>query len=54
MMNINNHPSLKLDKTAFSITTLSDESDEKVYWLSRTPHERLQHIEILRQINYGL
>jgi hypothetical protein len=46
-------PSLKLDKTAFSIAPLFDESDEKAYWLSRTPQERLHHIEILRRINYG-
>ena len=52
-MNANNLPIPKLDKTAFSIATLSDESDEKAYWLSQTPHERLQHLEVLRQINYG-
>lgn len=44
---------LKIDKTAFSVTSLSDESDEKAYWWSRTPEERLRHIETLRRINYG-
>ncbi len=44
---------LNLDKTAFSVGNLSDESDEKEYWWSRTPQERIQHIERLRQINYG-
>lgn len=44
---------LKIDKTALSLADIYDDSDMKVYWLSRTPHERLQHIEILRRINYG-
>jgi hypothetical protein len=43
----------KMDKTSFTVSSLFDESDEKAYWLSRTPQERLQHLEILRQINYG-
>ena len=46
--------SLKIDKTAFSVVSLYDDnSDEKAYWLSRTPAERLRHVEILRRINYG-
>ncbi len=52
-MNENNLSDLKLDKTVVSIGSLSDESDDKAYWLSKTPEERLQHIELLRQINYG-
>jgi hypothetical protein len=46
-------PSLKIDKTAFSVASSFDDSEERTYWLSRTPHERLQHIEVLRRINYG-
>lgn len=42
-----------MDKTAFSVTSLLDESDEKAYWLSKTPHERLEAMELMRQINYG-
>jgi hypothetical protein len=44
---------VKLDKTTLTVTPLFDESDEKAYWLSRTPQERLHHIEVLRRINYG-
>jgi hypothetical protein len=44
---------LKLDKTALSLVPGFDTSDEKAYWLSRTPYERLQHMEVLRRINYG-
>lgn len=43
----------KMDKTAFGIRSLFDESDEKVYWLSRTPSERLEALELMRQIVYG-
>jgi hypothetical protein len=44
---------VKLDKTTLTVAPLFDESDEKAYWLSRTPQERLRHIEVLRRINYG-
>ncbi len=42
----------KMDKTAFSVVSLHDESDEKAYWLSKMPEERLQALEFLRQIAY--
>ena len=44
---------LKVDKKSFSVSSLSDESDDKAYWLSKTPHERLMATELMRQINYG-
>ena len=47
------HTNLKIDRTAFSVASLTDVSDEKVYWLARTPYERLKQVEILRRINYG-
>jgi hypothetical protein len=43
----------KIDKTAFSTGSLLDPSDEKAYWLSKTPKERLQAVELMRQIVYG-
>jgi len=45
----------RLDRTAFSIVSSFEEADrhDKEYWLSRTPLERLQHMELLRRINYG-
>jgi hypothetical protein len=43
----------KLDKTVFSIRSLKVEGNEKAYWLSRTPLERLAAGELMRQINYG-
>jgi hypothetical protein len=44
---------LKIDKKSFSVISLSDDSDDKVYWFGKPPIERLKHIEILRRINYG-
>jgi len=44
---------VKMDKTAFSVGALGEESDEKVYWLDKTPQERLCALELLRQLNYG-
>jgi hypothetical protein len=43
----------KVDRTAFSVGNLHDPSDEKEYWLSKTPEERLQALELMRQIIYG-
>jgi len=45
---------LKLDKTSFSITTVSALSDDKGYWLAQSPYERLRAVETLRTLNYGV
>ncbi len=42
-----------MDKNTFSVTSLFDDSDEKAYWLSKTSYERLEAMELMRQINYG-
>jgi len=44
--------SARLDRRYFAFGTLDDDS-ERAYWLSRSPHERLEAAELLRQINYG-
>jgi hypothetical protein len=43
----------KLDKTAFSVASLTDESNEKQYWLTKSPYERLRALELMRRIIYG-
>jgi hypothetical protein len=43
----------RIDKTFLSVASLSDQSDEKAYWLSKSPQQRLEAIELMRQINYG-
>ena len=45
--------SFKMDKDVLSVISLSEESDEREYWHSKTPHERLEAVELMRQINYG-
>ena len=43
----------RMDKTVFSVTTLSEKLSDKEYWLSKTPQERLAVLKLMRQINYG-
>ena len=45
---------LKIDKRALSVASLLEPSDEKAYWLSQTPSERLQAAELMRQIGLWL
>jgi len=45
--------SIRVDKSVLTVSSLSQQSDDKAYWLSKTPEERLQAVEILRQLNYG-
>ena len=44
---------LRMNKKVLTVARLKDPSDEKKYWLSRTPYERLRMVELLRRINYG-
>ena len=44
---------LRLDKTKISVSDSFDNTEEREYWWSRTPQERLTHMERLRRINYG-
>jgi hypothetical protein len=44
---------LKLDKSALTVASLTDQSDDKAYWHAKSPFERLQAVEALRQLNYG-
>jgi hypothetical protein len=44
---------VKIDRKAFSVGSVLEPSDEKAYWLSKTPQERLQAAELMRQIVYG-
>ena len=44
---------IQLDKSVLSVTALTDETDDRAYWWSKTPDERLEALELLRQINYG-
>jgi hypothetical protein len=44
----------KLDKTVFSIGSHAEHKRaERAFWLSKTPLERLEALELMRQLNYG-
>ena len=42
-----------MQKNTITLASLFEQSDEKLYWLSKTPDERLQALELMRQIIYG-
>ena len=43
----------RLDRRAFSVGALTDPSDAREYWAGKTPEERLEALEFLRQTMYG-
>ncbi|NOT01093.1 MAG: hypothetical protein HOP29_10740 [Phycisphaerales bacterium] len=42
----------RMDRTHLSVGSL-DDNDARTYWRSRTPLERLEALEFLRQVMYG-
>jgi hypothetical protein len=53
IMNTNLPDNLKIDRKTFSISSLTDDPGDKVYWLMQKPSDRLKYMELLRRINYG-
>jgi hypothetical protein len=49
------HPldDIRMDRTVINEYELGTEPKERDYWLTKTPQERLEAIELLRMINYG-
>jgi hypothetical protein len=47
-----NAPRRKLKMQVFDSFAQADET-ERLYWWSRTPRQRMQALERLRQLNYG-
>jgi hypothetical protein len=43
----------RLDKTIVKVGALNDIQEEKEYWLSKSPFERIEAIEIIRRMVYG-
>ena len=43
----------KVRRDVFKVTSLFDKPDDKEYWLSKTPEERLEAVELMRQVIYG-
>jgi hypothetical protein len=44
---------MKIDTTAFSVAAGFNAKIKNEYWRSRTPEERINAVEIMREINYG-
>jgi hypothetical protein len=44
----------KVDRSSLSVTTLQKQDRNDInYWKNKSPHERLEALEITRQILYG-
>jgi len=43
----------RVDRSTVTVGNVSGESDEKAFWLSKTPLDRLEAVELLRQIAFG-
>ena len=43
----------RLNKKIVNVTSLDDIEEEKRYWISKTPIERIEAIEINRRMIYG-
>jgi len=50
---VSNLSECRLDKSAFSVVPLSEADDDREYWLSKTPRERLEALEFVRQVFYA-
>jgi hypothetical protein len=43
----------RLNKEIVKVTSLNDIEEEKRYWMSKSPRERIEAIEINRRMIYG-
>ena len=48
-----NTASIKMNKTSISIASGFEEANDRGYWHSKTPLERLEALELMRQIIHG-
>jgi hypothetical protein len=52
-MSISNLDAFQLDRKAFRIRSLADDTTEVEYWLTQRPERRIQAIEFLRETFHG-
>jgi len=45
--------SAKVDRSIYEVASLDDEGHDKAYWQTKSPRERMEALELLRQIVYG-
>ncbi|MBE7544901.1 MAG: hypothetical protein M9913_00110 [Bryobacteraceae bacterium] len=43
----------RIDRRHLSIVPLNEKPNDRQYWLSKTPEERFEALELLRQAVYG-
>jgi hypothetical protein len=43
----------RMDRTALTVVPLEDESSDREYWWAKDPLERLEALELMRQVVYG-
>jgi hypothetical protein len=44
----------RVERRSLQVTTRAEaECEDRAYWLSQTPEQRLRHLEALRELNYG-
>jgi hypothetical protein len=44
---------IEINKKVLCVGKLHDKGEERAYWRSKTPQERLQAIQIMREVLYG-
>ena len=44
---------VRLDRSVLEIGCLDDEDPDKAYWQTKSPQERMEALELIRQIIYG-
>jgi hypothetical protein len=42
----------RVDRTVVLVQSVREDSDEKAFWLAKTPEERLEALELLREVAY--
>jgi hypothetical protein len=52
-LKMNELDNLKVNKEHFELGDLHDSGDEWAFWRSKTPEERMEALEIMRQIVFG-
>ncbi|OHB66795.1 MAG: hypothetical protein A2V70_17640 [Planctomycetes bacterium RBG_13_63_9] len=46
--------SYRVDRSAYCVASLEDESDERAFWQTQSPAARMEALEFLRQVMYGV
>ena len=49
MKSMNAVDAARLDRTAFQVGSLDDDREEVEYWRAKTPEERMEALELMRQ-----